>query len=337
MNKTTIYILRPSITLIFIFLLQHYTVHAQNVGIGTPTPDNSAKLEVNDANRGVLINRVALVATNNGVAPVSAPATGLLVYNTNAAVVGGSGTGFYYWDGTQWVRLVTGTSNDWTLTGNSGTNPGTNFVGTIDAQDFVVRTNNTEKMRVESGGDVGIGINNPAHTLHVQGDILFDGDFVNQEALGVHASATQSVPFTNGVFNPLTGTTTSIFITDGNGVNNSAVFISGFARVFGGNLNGSSSSLGGYFMILQRDTNPAFTAPINLTYTSGSCYIKTPNGLSTAAIGYGGGGHVSYMDSGLTAGVTYYYRLAIYPNGVGITSGTYDVYQRDLSVLQIKR
>lgn len=310
---------------------------AQNVGIGTSTPDNSAKLEVDDANRGVLINRVSLVDVTNGTTPVNTPATGLLVYNTNAAVTGGSGQGFYYWDGTIWQRLSTGQSDDWTLTGNAGTTPATNFIGTTDAQDFVVRTNNTEKMRVESGGDVGIGTNNPAHTLHVQGDVLFDGDFINQQMIGSHSGTIQNCPYNNGVFNALTGTTTSITITDGNGVNNSAVFISGFARVFGGNLNGSNSSLGGYFLILQRDTDPLFSAPANLTYTSGTCYIETPNGGVSAAIGFGGGGHISYMDSGLTAGTTYYYRLVLYPNGVGINSGTYDVYQRDLNVLQIKR
>ena len=310
---------------------------SQNVGIGTATPDASAKLEVDDANRGVLINRVSLVNVTDGTTPVAGPATGLLVFNTNAGVTGGSGQGFYYWDGTQWVRLSTGQSDDWTLLGNAGTNPTTNFIGTTDAQDFVVRTNNTERMRVESGGDVGIGINNPAHTLHVVGDVRFEGNFINQQMLGTHQGATQSVPFNNGAFNPLTGTDQAITITDGNGVNNSAVFISGFARVFGGNLNGSSSSLGGYFMILQRDTDPGFGTAVNLTYTSGTCYIKTPNGLGSAAIGFGGGGHVSYLDDGLTAGVTYYYRLVLYPNGVGITSGTYDVYQRDLTVMQIKR
>jgi hypothetical protein len=75
---------------------------------------------------------------------------------------------------------------------------------------------------------------------------------------------------------------------------------------------------------------------VNLTYTSGTCYIKTPNGLGSAAIGYGGGGHVSYIDAALAPG-TYYYRLVLYPNGVGIISGTYDVHERSLNVLQIKR
>jgi hypothetical protein len=320
-----------------IFGLFCLNLAAQNVGIGNNTPDASAKLDIVDTNRGLLIPRVALVDVTNGATPVNTPATSLLVYNTNAAVTGGDGTGYYYWDGTRWVRLVTTISNDWSLTGNAGTNPATNFIGTTDAQDFVVRTNNTERMRVESAGDVGIGTNNPAHQLHVLGDVRFEGDFINQEVVGSHNATIQQVPFTNGTFNPLTGTVTTITIQDGNGVNNSAVFISGFARIFGGSLGGTNSSLGGYFLILQRDTDPAFSAPANLTYTSGTCYIETPNGGVSASIGYGGGGHISYVDDNLTAGTTYYYRLVLYPNGVGINSGTYDVYQRDLNVIQIKR
>ncbi len=186
-------------------------------------------------------------------------------------------------------------------------------------------------------GNVGIGTATPGYRLHVVGDVRFEGDFINQEVAGVHANAVQNVPFTNGVFNPINGSVVSITIPDGNGVNNSGLLVTGFARIFGGALNGGSSSMGGYFVILQRDVSPAFAAPTNLTYTSGSCYLKTPNGLSTAAIGFGGGGAVSFVDNALTAGTTYYYRLVLYPNGVGITSGTYDVYERDLAVIQIKR
>jgi hypothetical protein len=186
-------------------------------------------------------------------------------------------------------------------------------------------------------GNVGVGIAVPNHRLHVVGDVRMEGDFVNQEINGAHASAVQNVPFTNGVFNPLSGTTVSVTVQDGNGVNNSGVLLTGFARVFGGTLNGGTSSMGQYFLILQRDTSALFSAPTVLTYTSGICYIETPNGAGSAPIGFGGGGHISYFDGALTPGTTYYYRLSLYPNGVSITSGTYDVYERDLVALQIKR
>jgi hypothetical protein len=63
--------------------------------------------------------------------------------------------------------LVVATPFAWQLKGNSGTNPATNFLGTTDAQPLVVRTNGSERLRVESGGNVGIGTPTPTHRLHV--------------------------------------------------------------------------------------------------------------------------------------------------------------------------
>ncbi len=45
----------------------------------------------------------------------------------------------------------------WTITGNAGTVAGTNFIGTNDNIDFVVKTNTLEQMRVTSSGNIGIG------------------------------------------------------------------------------------------------------------------------------------------------------------------------------------
>lgn len=98
------------ITLFSLFALST-TTFSQNVGIGIATPDGSAKLHIVDPNRGLLIPNVS-IGNVAATAPVAGPATGLLVYNTNAGVVGGDGTGFYYWSGTQWLKLITGTTGD---------------------------------------------------------------------------------------------------------------------------------------------------------------------------------------------------------------------------------
>ena len=46
------------------------------------------------------------------------------------------------------------TNNVWNATGNAGTVAGTNFLGTTDAIDLVAKTNNTERLRILSTGEV---------------------------------------------------------------------------------------------------------------------------------------------------------------------------------------
>ncbi|PJB16111.1 MAG: hypothetical protein CO118_01030 [Flavobacteriales bacterium CG_4_9_14_3_um_filter_32_8] len=58
-------------------------------------------------------------------------------------------------------------ANAWSLLGNIGTNPSTNFMGTKDTNDLVFKTNNTEKMRISSLGKVGIGTSGTTFPLEV--------------------------------------------------------------------------------------------------------------------------------------------------------------------------
>lgn len=145
-----------------VVLLSTTSLNAQNVGINTSgaAPNASAGLDIDFTNRGLLIPRVALTARNNN-APIGATVTtGLMVYNTATAGAAPNNVvpGFYFWNGTAWIAFGGTGGSDWSLTGNSGTAVATNFLGTTDAVDFAIRTNNTERMRVLSGGNVGIGM-----------------------------------------------------------------------------------------------------------------------------------------------------------------------------------
>ena len=57
---------------------------------------------------------------------------------------------------------------NWSVLGDSGTTAGTNFIGTTDAKDFVIKTNDAERLRIMSDGNLAIGQNTANSRLHVQ-------------------------------------------------------------------------------------------------------------------------------------------------------------------------
>lgn len=175
---------------------------AQNVGVN-PTgaaPDASAMLDVSATDRGLLVPRIALTAANVA-APVTTPSASLLVYNTATAGAAPNNVtpGYYYWSGApanRWIRFAAD-GDAWRTTGNAGTAAGTNFIGTTDAVDFVVKTGGAaaanERMRVLGGGkvvvnNVGVGTNTN-DVFSVYSDGTTNGTTGNTSAQGNRAIA----------------------------------------------------------------------------------------------------------------------------------------------------
>jgi hypothetical protein len=125
-------------------LLLLVTLHSfSQVGINTTSP--AAQLEIKASNiasptntDGILIPRInTFPATNPTVAQ-----QGMMVYLTT--VSGSNQPGFYFWDNVSTTWKSVGVSNpSWSLTGNSGTNPATMFIGTTDIKDLIFKKNNT--------------------------------------------------------------------------------------------------------------------------------------------------------------------------------------------------
>jgi hypothetical protein len=133
-----------------LLILTSISIYAQ-VGIGNISPQGA--LDVSSTNEGLLIPRVTL--TNTTTATILTPTKSELVYNT--ATAGDVTPGYYYWETTptvasdRWVRLVSGTlSNNWSITGNTGTTAGTNYIGTTDAQDLRFKTQGTDRLNISN-------------------------------------------------------------------------------------------------------------------------------------------------------------------------------------------
>lgn len=107
---------------------------AGNVGVGTSIPDSSALLDLNAANKGLLLPRVSLSSTSDA-STVPSPATGLMVYNNNTAM-SPQGTGVYYNGGTpaapDWGKI--GPVSKMYFKYYTFTNPNGDFISNFDTK-----------------------------------------------------------------------------------------------------------------------------------------------------------------------------------------------------------
>lgn len=153
--------------ILFLSLFISSTSFSQNVGINSTgaAPVTSAALDVDMANKGILIPRVALTTTT-AFAPVTGTATtSLLVYNTATAGVAPNNVvpGYYYWDNTltRWIRMMVGGVNDYWITGANAAsvnNPvGTGFLGTSNNNSIDLVTNGIVRGRLSNLGEFFIG------------------------------------------------------------------------------------------------------------------------------------------------------------------------------------
>ncbi len=92
--------------ILFLFCLVLALNLSAQTGIGTTTPNASAKLDVYSTNKGFLPPRVTLTSETDA-STIASPAEGLLIYNLGSV---GLQAGYYYWNGANWATIATATS-----------------------------------------------------------------------------------------------------------------------------------------------------------------------------------------------------------------------------------
>src|SRR2546423_554324 len=143
-----------------------------NVGISNSSP--SYKLDVNGTMRlgkgstttGSMVlsnsSNANTLTLNSGATSSSYAVTMPTAQGAASTSLTNDGSGNLSW------TSVAG-NGGWTTTGNSGTASNTNFVGTSDNISLRFRTNNTERVVMDSLGNVGVNNSSPSYKLDVNG------------------------------------------------------------------------------------------------------------------------------------------------------------------------
>lgn len=140
------------------------------VGNNPKTINSNTIFEMESTNKGMLLPRMALSATNS-FAPMTAHVAGMTIYNT--ATAGDVTPGFYFNDGSQWIRIENAANEPWF-------NVATNSSATSNTQN------------IYQMGNVGIGNTNPQAKLDIIGNIKFNGALMPSNKAGTNGEVLMS-------------------------------------------------------------------------------------------------------------------------------------------------
>jgi hypothetical protein len=266
---------------------------------GTPgTTDASALLQIGDNttnNKGMLLPRVSLSATDVFGLTSDTKTAGMFVYNTNTSATNPATDvtpGTYYWNGSLWVRLLdvlpaaNSLANEWHTTGNDFTGgTGNEYLGTKNSQalQFRVNAGSTPINASKAGYISEVG----AYNAFGLGALAINTGS-NNSAFGYQALGANNTGTGNSAFG-------SQALSDSTGNNNTAV----------GNTAGSSITNGSNNILIGADVQ-ATSATANNQLNIGSTIYGTGiypanNGSdatpTTAKIGIGVNNPISTLET----------------------------------------
>ncbi len=192
----------------------------------------------------------------------------------------------------------------WQLTGNSGTNPTNNFIGTTDAQDLAFRTQNTERMRILSAGNLLV---NRTTALYATDLAEFQGNATFPDALNAYTSVANATAIF-GASSAAGGT--GVCGTATNDASSCGVW--GYSRIGIGVL-GQATEEGGVAFYGRASTASRASAFIVNNHTSGTAIIGAGNNITAPFILTAGSGGAF---GGTTIGL-YAYKYGNYTNNTG--------------------
>ncbi len=309
---------------IILIVLGFSAVNAQvAININGANPDESAMLDVGSTTKGILVPRLTQSQRN----AIDTPASGLLIYQNDNT------SGFYYYDGSVW-QLLAKNGDAWSLTGNTGTIPITNYIGTTDNQDFVIKVNNVEKIRVNKTNGA-IETKNTGESVFVGESAGINDDLSNNKNVFIgYQSGTSNSTGSSNVFvgyqSGLNTTTGDFNTADGyksiysNTTGHRNTAIGGYALY--SNSNGTYNTASGFFSLYSNNSGTYNTANGYMAlYSNTSASYNTANGCealysnTTGAYNTAHGFKSLYSNTSGTSNTSNGYE-ALYSNTTGINN-----------------
>ena len=251
---------------------------AQNIGIGTPTPNASARLDVTSTSSDILVPRMSSLQRTN----IATPAQGLLVYDTDTNT-------FWFYNSSAWTNLSVSASGGWLLTGNSGTNPSTHFLGTTDNQPLRWRVNNTWAGELHPAtGNIFMGIR-AGQNSNGYSNIAFGPDALKLNTNRSNLIAIgDSALFNNSTGQSLVAIGSNALYSNTTGNSNTSI---GNFSLFSNTAAGFNTAIGS-FSLYSQNYNGGGSGAWNSYNTAVGAYAlytnqptSTSNGVSNTAIG----------------------------------------------------
>lgn len=202
---------------------------------------------------------------------------------------------------TNWVNVLTAATG-WGVLGNSGLSATSNFLGTTDATDLVLKSNSTEGFRIKSGGGIQIsplttGIGHFDSSGNLTSSAIVNADISASAAIVLSKLATQGADTIVGNNTGSTAVPTALSVAQVNAI----------LPVFTNTLNGLAPlSGGGTTNFLRADqtwaapppgtvTSVGFSVPASSIFGASGSPVTTSGTLGLTVTGTSGG--IPYFDT----------------------------------------
>jgi len=199
-------------------------------------------------------------------------------------------------------------AQSWSLTGNAGTNPSTNFIGTTDAKSFRIRTNNQVRLQITNTGKMayGAGSFTPAGWFHIKGrnnesQLIIDaagGQSSSNPLLLLRDNAGNSLLWLNSDH----PTNTFLGLSAGAGNNSTSLTSEGKFNTFIGRAAGFSNFSGAYNVAVGESALQANLGGTGNAASGAGALLNNTEGNENVAMGFSALGSNDFASGNVAIG-----------------------------------